>query len=178
MDPGARPSAREVLQVLQRRNEDVGKAKAKGEGGSWEKGKRRKSQSDQEGVSLALYRPSALPPLPVERAAPPAICSSSARQTLVRRIVGAVPREAIPIAIALLKCLSPSLVAHLLDKSSKLEESGRGRMLPSDSASLLILLLALVDLSSSLKPDSERHWWVSGFCWTTHFGLLFYLFRT
>lgn len=185
VDPGKRPSCKEVLQVLNAAK-DATVGQGDGLDSVGKKARRRAGHDAEEAaaasmegrVSLALYRPTALPPLARVDSHPSSpLLASSLSPTTSCFANRYVPHQAAPIAIALFKCFSPSLLAHLF---ATRPPDMAPPLLPSNAASTLILLLALVDLSSSIaaqQPQAQptRFTRVSAFCWTAHFALLWYI---
>ncbi|CBQ72416.1 related to IKS1-putative serine/threonine kinase [Sporisorium reilianum SRZ2] len=123
VEPVKRPSCADVLQVL---------AAAKGK--QTKSARRRPKPDAHTGVSLALYRPPTLPPLP----------PSSTTQTTTRHHAAPTLRaHTTAIALALLKCLSPALLFNV----------------PTlDAVSVAIVLLALVELSHAERRVSVACW--------------------
>ncbi|TKY86463.1 hypothetical protein EX895_004612 [Sporisorium graminicola] len=173
VDPARRPSCSEVLQVLS------AAAKQKEEQGRSQRRKHRHDNGTTQnaGVSLALYRPPTLPPLPSSSTTHGDVRTAnrpnhntrldtltSARSRLTRML----PARTLAVSVALLKCLSPALLCQVQTL---------------DAVYTAILLLALVDLSCG---DEAREGtgvsrrgrpkgagaWVSAGCWVAHLLLL------
>jgi len=145
IEPSKRPGCGEILEVL-----EEGKVE-KEEGEGRKRGRKKRERKGSEGVSLALYRPTALPPLPVQR-----------RRSLPPAPARLLPVEVVPVAIALLKCLSPALLQHVLRREP-------ANVLSANIASALILILALVDLSSTLTAPPSNRGFVRESCfWAGH----------
>ena len=154
VDPMARPGCGEVLSVLD--------GAARGKEGNKKRSKRRqREEADDKGVSLALYRPAALPPLP-----PTAVGANRRPISTIATRIQTLPAHPTAIAIALLKTLSASLLFTTTP------------LAPIDPLYTAILLLALIDLSNA-HHDAEGIRLVSIACWAGHVGLLLamYLYR-
>lgn len=168
VDPTKRPSCKEVLQVLS------AKAKQEERGGRQRRKHKHDGSADakNEGVSLALYRPSALPPLlattdvAAHQNTPSTPLNTFA--TLYTRWMQTLPPRPTAVTVAFLKCLSPTL----LFGASTL-----------DAIYVTILLLALIDLSHSEEEGGRigggarrggGRWSrrVSVGCWMGHLVLL------
>lgn len=168
VDPIKRPSCGDILKVLSA-------AKRESDQGDPRPPRRRQSKSGAhdggQGVSLALYRPSALsfassgPPSPTT----PKQISAGTRSSSVPRILNAVPAEATSVAVALLKCLSPAIASRFFSLSRP--AAAANVVWPSNPASMLILVLALI--ANAFQGPQSVH--VRRACWFGHLLLLAWL---
>lgn len=159
VDPSRRPSCEEILGVLHQAKQGRGEGRGKGGRTNFRAQAYGDKQGGGEGVSLALYRPAALPPLPRDRHTSPI---GIAPETLIR---GLVTKERKAIAVALVRCLSPTLISF-----STAVKGGERKGPVETIANTLIILLALIHLSSSVSPQKRGR--ASVGCWIAHFTLL------
>ena len=158
VQPAKRPSCGEILKVIAQRPPE-------------EKTQRRKKHNedgDESGnASLALYRPSTLPAFPTSTHTSldsqnndnDGSAIQPRNRWWVSRGLAAVPDETTAVALALLKCLSPSIVSRVLHSRHA------QTVVPTDATTTLLVLCALIDLAARRRG-------VSALCWTAHAVLL------
>lgn len=167
VDAVKRPSCKDVLHVLAGAAQKASRDEASN--------KIHRRNRDEKSGSLALYRASALPPLPH------ALSSSDEREfaTAARTIppLGTLtlrshrlPAETLNVVIAFFKIVSPHSAAVLFASSSAPAGSHAFKM---DALALLILALALVDLATAgTRPHHIRRR-INVVCGVAHLVLLF-----
>ncbi|KAJ9475093.1 putative serine/threonine-protein kinase IKS1 [Pseudozyma hubeiensis] len=155
VDASRRPSCEDVLEVLRARRKE-GK-----------KERRKRGRDEGEKSSLALYRPAALPPLPLSPGETD-LSFPVAGRSIARQVAHRLPRESLAVTFALLKILSPHLVAYVLPTSSPPQAT----LLQADTINFLILLLALVDLATASGRAEGRRRGVGVVCRVGHGVLL------